>query len=45
MGIIRVETPQGIVRVEIEGNEPTQELADIDQQFSPQQKSKVLMIY
>ena len=25
MGIIRVETPQGIVRVEIEGNEPTEE--------------------
>ena len=41
MGIIRVETPQGIVRVEIEGNEPTQEeLAAIDQQFSPQQKSR-----
>ena len=41
MGIIRVETPQGIVRVEIEGNEPTQEeLAAIDQQFSPQQKAR-----
>ena len=41
MGIIRVETPQGIVRVEIEGNEPTQEeLAAIDQQFSPQQKPR-----
>jgi len=41
MGIIRVETPQGIIRVEIEGNEPTQEeLAAIDQQFSPQQKSR-----
>ena len=34
MGIIRVETPEGIARVEIEGNEPTeQELQDIEQQF------------
>ena len=41
MGIIRVETPQGIVRVEIEGNEPTeQELADIDRQFSTEPRAE-----
>ena len=41
MGIIRVETPQGIVRVEIEGNEPTeQELADIDRQFSVEPRAE-----
>ena len=41
MGIIRVETPQGIVRVEIEGNEPTeQELQDIEKQFAVEQKPK-----
>ena len=34
MGIIKVETPQGIVKVEIDGEEPTQEeLQDIDAQF------------
>ena len=34
MGIIQVETPQGIVKVEIDGDEPTQqELQDIDAQF------------
>lgn len=38
MGIIKVETPQGIISVEIEGNEPTQqELDDIDAQFFGQQ--------
>lgn len=36
MGIIKVETPQGVVSVEIEGDEPTQqELQDIDEQFFP----------
>jgi hypothetical protein len=41
MGIIRVETPQGIVRVEIEGSEPTeQELQDIEKQFAVEQKPK-----
>ena len=34
MGIIKVDTPQGIVQVEIDGDEPTeQELQEIDQQF------------
>lgn len=34
MGIIKVETPQGIVSIEIEGDEPTeQELDDIDEEF------------
>ena len=38
MGIIKVQTPQGVVQVEIEGDEPTeQELQDIDEQFFPQQ--------
>ena len=35
MGIIKVQTPQGVVQVQIEGDEPTeQELQDIDDQFS-----------
>ena len=34
MGIIKVDTPQGVVQVEIDGDEPTeQELQEIDQQF------------
>ena len=34
MGIIKVETPQGIIKVEIDGEKPTEEeLAVIDQQF------------
>lgn len=34
MGIISVETPKGVVRVEIEGDEPTQqELSEIENQF------------
>jgi hypothetical protein len=34
MGIISVETPKGVVRVEIEGDKPTQqELSDIENQF------------
>ena len=38
MGIIKVQTPQGVVQVQIEGDEPTeQELQDIDDQFFPQQ--------
>lgn len=40
MGIIKVETPEGVVQVEIEGTEPTQqELADIDAQFFASQPS------
>tara|TARA_S200002703_G_scaffold35221_1_gene30363 strand:- start:517 stop:3753 length:3237 start_codon:yes stop_codon:yes gene_type:complete len=41
VAIIKVETPQGVVDVEIEGDQPTpQEMADIDRQFfgSPQQQ-------
>ena len=46
MGIIRVETPQGIVRVEIEGDEPTeQELMAIDQAVFCSTKRKLLKIY
>ena len=34
MGVIKVETPQGVVSVEIEGEEPTQqEMQEIDEQF------------
>ena len=46
MGIIRFETPDGIARVEIEGNEPTdQELQDIEQQFygSSEQKERTFL--
>ena len=34
MSIIKVETPEGIIKVEIDGEEPTQEeLIAIDRQF------------
>ena len=38
MGIIKVQTPQGVVQVEVKGDKPTeQELQDIDDQFFSQQ--------
>ena len=41
MGIIKVETPQGVVQVEIEGEQPTQdELDSIDSQFFSTTPSK-----
>ena len=41
MGIIKVQTPQGVVQVEVKGDKPTeQELQDIEKQFAVEQKPK-----